>query len=79
MFQDRQWELIRMADAAIEIYSAAAVLSRCNHAANQQSSFEYEQKLTELYTLRVSCTLHKRVCSKFSDLELTINWLTCHT
>ncbi|VIO93528.1 Acyl-CoA dehydrogenase, C-terminal domain containing protein [Brugia malayi] len=49
---ERQWELIRMADAAIDIYSVVAVLSRCNRAANQQSSFEYERKLAELYTLR---------------------------
>ncbi|KAL3994288.1 Acyl-CoA dehydrogenase C-terminal domain family protein [Acanthocheilonema viteae] len=49
---ERQWELIRMADAAIDIYSVVAVLSRCNHAANQQSSFEYERKLAELYTLK---------------------------
>ncbi|EFO27781.2 acyl-CoA dehydrogenase domain-containing protein [Loa loa] len=49
---ERQWELIRMADAAIDIYSVVAVLSRCNRAANQQSSFKYEQKLAELYTLR---------------------------
>ncbi|VDK69334.1 unnamed protein product [Litomosoides sigmodontis] len=49
---ERQWELIRMADAAISIYSVAAVLSRCNRAANRQSSFEYERKLTELYTLK---------------------------
>uniref|UniRef100_A0A8R1XNS8 Very long-chain specific acyl-CoA dehydrogenase, mitochondrial n=1 Tax=Onchocerca volvulus TaxID=6282 RepID=A0A8R1XNS8_ONCVO len=49
---ERQWELIRMADAAIDIYSVVAVLSRCNHAANQQSCFEYERKLAELYTLQ---------------------------
>ncbi|CAG9533914.1 unnamed protein product [Cercopithifilaria johnstoni] len=49
---ERQWELIRMADAAIDIYSVVAVLSRCNRAANQQSSFEYERKLAELYTLK---------------------------
>ncbi|OZC11910.1 hypothetical protein X798_01091, partial [Onchocerca flexuosa] len=49
---ERQWELIRMADAAIDIYSVVAVLSRCNRAASQHSSFEYERKLTELYTLR---------------------------
>ncbi|EJW87669.1 acyl-CoA dehydrogenase domain-containing protein [Wuchereria bancrofti] len=51
-FHERQWELIRLADAAIDIYSVVAVLSRCNRAANQQSSFEYERKLAELYTLR---------------------------
>lgn len=42
-----------MADAAISIYSVAAVLSRCNRAANRQSSFEYERKLAEFYTLKV--------------------------
>lgn len=43
-----------MADAAIDICSVVAVLSRCNRAASQQSSFEYERKLAELYTLQVS-------------------------
>uniref|UniRef100_A0A0R3RSD1 Very long-chain specific acyl-CoA dehydrogenase, mitochondrial n=1 Tax=Elaeophora elaphi TaxID=1147741 RepID=A0A0R3RSD1_9BILA len=49
---ERQWELIRMADAAIDIYSVAAVLSRCNRATSRKSSFEYELKLAELYTLK---------------------------
>ncbi|KAM3719535.1 Very long-chain specific acyl-CoA dehydrogenase [Dirofilaria immitis] len=49
---ERQWELIRMADAAIDIYSVAAVLSRCNRAASQHSSFDYERKLAELYTMQ---------------------------
>ncbi|VDN41724.1 unnamed protein product, partial [Gongylonema pulchrum] len=47
----RQWELVRLADAAIDIYSTAAVLSRCSRAAAlQQSAFDCERKLAELYT-----------------------------
>ncbi|VDN04613.1 unnamed protein product [Thelazia callipaeda] len=48
---ERQWEMTRLADATIDIYSVAAVLSRCTRAANQES-FDYERKLAQLYTLK---------------------------
>lgn len=58
-----------MADAAIDIYSAVAVLSRCSYAANRQSSFDYERKLAELYTLKVS--------SSKANLKVSKRFLVC--
>ncbi|VDN31350.1 unnamed protein product [Gongylonema pulchrum] len=62
---ERQWELVRLADAAIDIYSTAAVLSRCSRAAAlQQSAFDCERKLAELYT--------KQACARVNLLMTDI-------
>ncbi|KAL3116801.1 hypothetical protein niasHT_001873 [Heterodera trifolii] len=48
---DRQYELIRIANAAIDIYSMAAVLSRCNFAIERSGAdnTQHDQHITNLF------------------------------
>ncbi|KAL3069576.1 hypothetical protein niasHT_031524 [Heterodera trifolii] len=48
---DRQYELIRIAKAAIDIYSMAAVLSRCNFAIERSGAdnTQHDQHITNLF------------------------------
>lgn len=47
---DRQFELVRVADAAIDIYSMVCVLSRCSFSIkHDSSSIEHEKDITQLF------------------------------
>ncbi|MFH4973585.1 hypothetical protein AB6A40_000294 [Gnathostoma spinigerum] len=51
---ERQFELIRIADAAIDIYCMAAVLSRCIYTAKLHSASAHEEKIAKLFCLQAN-------------------------
>lgn len=48
---DRQYELVRVANAAIDIYSMAAVLSRCTYVIQNDGAdaAKHDQKIAQLF------------------------------
>ncbi|KAI6196689.1 hypothetical protein M3Y94_01138400 [Aphelenchoides besseyi] len=57
---DRQYELIRIADAAIEIYSLVAVLSRASYALNKDvDAAQSDLMIAQLYARRSSTRIQR--------------------
>jgi len=72
---ERQFESIRLANAAIDIYSMAAVLSRASHAAKAQTaSADHEQRLAELYIRQASKRVEEqlRQCDGVDEEDLKL-------
>ena len=54
LIADRQFELVRVADAAIDIYAVACVLSRYTFSAQKGAgSLEHEKQIAELFCEQV--------------------------
>uniref|UniRef100_A0A914X7Y4 Very long-chain specific acyl-CoA dehydrogenase, mitochondrial n=1 Tax=Plectus sambesii TaxID=2011161 RepID=A0A914X7Y4_9BILA len=63
---DQQFLLRRIADAAIDIYSMVAVLSRCSHALEQNApSMKHEQEIVDVFCKQAS----KRVMVNLQALK----------
>uniref|UniRef100_A0A914HE95 Very long-chain specific acyl-CoA dehydrogenase, mitochondrial n=1 Tax=Globodera rostochiensis TaxID=31243 RepID=A0A914HE95_GLORO len=64
---DRQYELIRVANAAIDIYSMAVVLSRCNYAIerNGPENSQHDQFITNLFCRQA----YKRVKNNLKEAK----------
>ncbi|CAD5216532.1 unnamed protein product [Bursaphelenchus xylophilus] len=58
---DRQYELIRLADAAIDIYSNMAVLSRASYVLNQDKDATHDLKIAQLYSQNASRRIQKNL------------------
>jgi very long chain acyl-CoA dehydrogenase len=51
---DRQYELIRVANALIDIYSMAAVISRCGYVLQKDSNSTHDLEITKLFVAQAS-------------------------
>ncbi|KHN86962.1 Very long-chain specific acyl-CoA dehydrogenase, mitochondrial [Toxocara canis] len=63
---DRQWELIRMADAAIDIYSMVVVLARYTRTANSKLGSAHEENIANLFCSQAS----KRAMATIQDVQM---------
>ncbi|KHJ85760.1 acyl-CoA dehydrogenase protein [Oesophagostomum dentatum] len=72
---DRQYELIRVADAAIDIYSMIATLSRCTNSCKKNaSSASHEKEITTYFcniaSRRAMTNLKEAAGGREKDIEL---------
>ncbi|KJH49453.1 acyl-CoA dehydrogenase family member 9 [Dictyocaulus viviparus] len=61
---DKQYELIRVADAAIDIYCMIATLSRCTHTCSKNASSAAHEKDIAKYFCSVVIFMEKRLLSR---------------
>uniref|UniRef100_A0A1I7WRI3 Very long-chain specific acyl-CoA dehydrogenase, mitochondrial n=1 Tax=Heterorhabditis bacteriophora TaxID=37862 RepID=A0A1I7WRI3_HETBA len=74
---NRQFELIRVADAAIDIYSMIAVLSRCSHSCNKKvESATHETDIAKFYVDIASRRTMDNLKQASSNCEKQINLIT---
>uniref|UniRef100_A0A8R1HQA4 Very long-chain specific acyl-CoA dehydrogenase, mitochondrial n=1 Tax=Caenorhabditis japonica TaxID=281687 RepID=A0A8R1HQA4_CAEJA len=67
---DRQYEMIRVANAAISIYSSIAVLSRATYAIkNKSASADFERKIAALYVEGAMRTAKRNLNEASSEAE----------
>lgn len=70
---DRQYELIRLANAAIDIYSMVSVLSRCSFAL-EKGNATYEQQIAQLFlrqaSKRVFANIEEACCPSVTGMRL---------
>lgn len=73
MFLDRQYELVRLANAAIDIYSMVAVLSRCSLAL-EKGNADHEQKIAQLFlrqaSKRIFVNINEAGCPSVTSMRL---------
>uniref|UniRef100_A0A0M3IV46 Acyl-CoA_dh_1 domain-containing protein n=1 Tax=Ascaris lumbricoides TaxID=6252 RepID=A0A0M3IV46_ASCLU len=63
---DRQWELIRVADAAIDIYSMVTVLARYTRTANSKLGTAHEENIANLFCAQAA----KRAMANIADIQM---------
>uniref|UniRef100_A0A8R1DMG2 Uncharacterized protein n=2 Tax=Caenorhabditis japonica TaxID=281687 RepID=A0A8R1DMG2_CAEJA len=67
---DRQYEMVRVGSAAVNIYSSIAVLSRASHAIkNKASSADFERKIASLYVEGAMRSANKNLVEASSEAE----------
>lgn len=73
-YLDRQYELIRVANAAIDIYSVVAVLSRATYALNKnQEAAAHDLQVAQLFTRNASKRIQRSLseASKPNEKDLS--------